>query len=332
MYRCFLDCVTFSWPLVFVRRSLSEDGGVSTAGCKGSSYCLFDNGIVNLKKRRIIGSGRWSAVFISLAVLAACAGSEPSAGRAAESDVGSDGILIRNATNAPVEYLVKASEKDEAVKKSLPARSMDRYPAGVTLYVTLESGGEQLFYRLDPGHRYAFRNDQLGKIGLYVGAHTRVDAPDLAPYVPTPHAVVEAMLKLAELSEDDVIIDLGCGDGRIVVAAARDYGARGIGVDIDPELIEKAKRLAKSSGVDHLVEFRVEDATRTSLATATVVSLFLTPGGNELVRPRLENELRPGARVITHNYTIPGWMVMGVETLGDERERHDLYLYVIGKR
>jgi trans-aconitate methyltransferase len=140
------------------------------------------------------------------------------------------------------------------------------------------------------------------------------------------------MLELAELSEDDVIIDLGCGDGRIVVTAARDYGARGIGIDIDPELIEKAKRLAKSSGVDHLVEFRVEDATRTSLANATVVSLFLTPGGNELIRPRLESQLAPGARVITHNYTIPGWMVAGVEILGDERERHDLYLYVIGKK
>jgi precorrin-6B methylase 2 len=140
------------------------------------------------------------------------------------------------------------------------------------------------------------------------------------------------MLELAELSEDDVIIDLGCGDGRIVVAAARDYGARGIGIDIDSELIEKAKQLARSSGVDHLVEFRAEDATRTSLKNATVVFLFLTPGGNELVRPRLESELRPGTRVISHNYTIPGWLVRGVETLGDERATHDLYLYVVGKK
>jgi 23S rRNA G2445 N2-methylase RlmL len=117
-----------------------------------------------------------------------------------------------------------------------------------------------------------------------------------------------------------------------VVAAAQKFGARGVGIDIDPELIEKAKRLAKASGVDHLVEFRVEDATRTSLADATVVSLFLTPGGNELVRPRLETELKPGSRVISHNYTIPGWLVMGVEALGDEREKHDLYLYVVGKK
>ena len=287
---------------------------------------------MNLKKKRINDSCWWRAVFASLAVVSACAGSGPRPDSSAETEVDSGELLIRNATNAPVEYLVKSPDTEEEVERVLPSGSIDRYPSGVALDVTFESDGERLAYQLDPGRRYAFRNDYLGHLGLYVGAHTRDDAPDLAPYVPTPHAVVETMLELAELSEDDVIIDLGCGDGRIVVAAARDYGARGIGIDIDPELIEKAKRLAKSSGVDHLVEFRVEDATRTSLATATVVSLFLTPGGNELIRPRLENQLGPGARVITHNYTIPGWMVRGVETLGDERERHDLYLYLIGNR
>jgi precorrin-6B methylase 2 len=284
---------------------------------------------VQLRKKRVIASGWWSAVFISLAMLTACAGSEPRPDRTAESDVGSDELLIRNATKEPVEYLVKSSETEEEVKRILPAGSIDRYPSGVTLYVTIESNGER--YQLDPGRRFAFRNDSSGNVGVYVGAHTREDAPDLAPYVPTPHSVVKAMLELAELSKDDVIIDLGCGDGRIVIAAARDYGARGIGVDIDPELIEKAKQLAKSNGVGHLVEFRAEDATRTSLTTATVVILFLTPGGNELIRPRLETELRPGTRVITHNYTIHGWMVQGVETAGDGRERHDLYLYVIGE-
>ncbi len=285
---------------------------------------------MRLKKRRIIGSGWWSAVFILLAMLSACAGSEPQPDRTAESDVGSDELLIRNATKEPVEYLVKRSDAEEELKRILPPGTIDRYPSGLTLYVTIESNGEPLAYQLDPGRRFAFRNDSSGNLGLYVGAHTREDAPDLAPYVPTPHSVVKAMLELAELSEDDVIIDLGCGDGRIVIAAARDYGARGIGVDIDPELIEKAKRMAKSSGVDHRVEFRVEDATRTSLATATIVILFLTPGGNELIRPRLETELRPGTRVITHNYTIPGWLVRGVETSGDERDRHDLYLYIVG--
>jgi predicted O-methyltransferase YrrM len=286
--------------------------------------------IVNLTKKGIRGSGWRSALFVSLIALSACAGSEPP-GSSAKSEVDSDELLIRNATNAPVEYLVKRSDTEEEVKRNLPSGSIDRYPRGVVLDVTFESDGERRAYQLDTGRRFAFRSDSHGNLDLYVGTHTREDAADLAPYVPTPHAVVKTMLELAELSKDDVIIDLGCGDGRIVVAAARDYGARGIGIDIDPELIERAKRLAKSSGVDHLVEFRVEDATRTDLITATVVFLFLTPGGNELIRPRLENQLAPGARVITHNYTIPGWLVKGVETLGDDRERHDLYLYVIGK-
>jgi precorrin-6B methylase 2 len=284
-------------------------------------------------KIKTIDKGWWGAVFIAFAIVLACAGSEPRPDKAPEPEVDSTEILIRNATEAPVEYWIETIDKEEKeVKKILPSRGIDRYSSDVALGVTLESDGERLAYQLDPGRRYAFRNDRLGKVGLYSGAHTREDVPDLAPYVPTPHDVVETMLELAELSEDDVLIDLGCGDGRIVLAAARNYGARGIGIDIDPELIERAKRLAKASGVDHLVEFRVEDATQTSLADATVVSLFLTPGGNELVRPRLETELAPGTRVISHNYTIPGWLVMGVEALGDERERHDLYLYVIGKK
>jgi protein-L-isoaspartate O-methyltransferase len=287
---------------------------------------------VEFDMKRISSSRWWSAVFVAFVVYSGCAGSEIRTDSSTESGGDSGEILIRNATEEPVEYWINMADKEEDVMKILPSRSIDRYPNGVALGVTFESDGERLVYQLRPGRRYAFRNDHLGNLGLYAGAHTREDVPDLAPYVATPHAVVDAMLKLAELSQDDVIIDLGCGDGRIVVAAARDYGARGIGVDIDPELIEKAKRLAKSSGVDHLVEFRVEDATRTSLANATVVSLFLTPDGNELIKPRLETELAPGARVITHNYTIRGWMVRGVETAGDGRERHDLYLYVIGKR
>ncbi len=284
-------------------------------------------------KKQVIGCGWRVAVFISFAMVSACVGSGPRPDEARELEVDSSEILIRNATEAPVEYWIKTIGKEEkGVKKILPSRAIDRYSSDVALGVTLESDGERLYLQLDPGRRYAFRNDHLGKVGLYVGAHTLEDAPDLAPYVPTPHSIVKTMLELAKLSEDDVLIDLGCGDGRIVIAAARDYGARGIGIDIDPELIEKAKRFAKASRVNHLVEFRVEDATRTSLTDATVVILFLTPGGNELIRPRLETELAPGTRVISHNYTIPGWMVMGVEALGDEREKHDLYLYVIGEK
>jgi ribosomal protein L11 methylase PrmA len=140
------------------------------------------------------------------------------------------------------------------------------------------------------------------------------------------------MLELAEVEKGDVIIDLGCGDGRIVIAAAQKYGARGIGVDIDPRHIENANRLAKSAGVAHLVEVRVQDATRTELSSATVLSLYLTPDANELIRPRLEQQLEPGSRVVTHDYPIRGWRAEREESVQDESgRRHDLYLYVIAE-
>jgi SAM-dependent methyltransferase len=229
-----------------------------------------------------------------------------------------------------VEYHVKPSDTDEEVKKVLPAGSMDRYPDGVELDITFEHGGEKRVYQVDPGKTFAFRNDMQGNLELYVGSHRREDVPDLAPYVPTPHNVVERMLELANVTKNDVIIDLGCGDGRIVIAAAKKFGARGMGVDIDPRYIERANRLAKAAGVTHLVEFRVGDATQTDLSSATVVSLYLTPDANELIRPRLEQQLEPGSRVVTHNYPIPGWTAARTDSLQDWNDaRHDLYLYTI---
>jgi SAM-dependent methyltransferase len=227
--------------------------------------------------------------------------------------------------------LVKSSSEED-VEKVLPAGSMDRYPSDVTLDITFESGGEELVYQVDPGRAYAFRHDLQDNLGLYVGSHTREDAPDLAPYVPTPNTVVERMLELADVDKDDVIIDLGCGDGRIVIAAAQKYGARGIGVDIDPRHIERANRLARIAGVAHRVEFHVQDAVRTELSSATVLSLYLTPDANELIRPRLEQQLGPGTRVVTHNYPIRGWKPARRESMRDASDRrHDLYLYVIGE-
>lgn len=283
------------------------------------------------EEKRIVGSVRWYGVFLSLILLAACVVVERPPDQSAGADNAAGEVVIRNATNAPVEYRVKPSYTGEEVKKVLPAGSMDRYPNEVALDITFESGGERLVYQVDPGGIYAFRHDLQDNLDLYVGSHTRQGIPDLAPYVPTPNTIVERMLELAEFEKDDVIIDLGCGDGRIVIAAAKKYGARGIGVDIDPQHIENANRLAKSAGVVHLVEFRVQDATQTELSSATVLSLYLTPDANELIRPRLERQLEPGSRVVTHDYPIRGWRAARVESMRDEGgSRHDLYLYVIG--
>jgi ribosomal protein L11 methylase PrmA len=115
------------------------------------------------------------------------------------------------------------------------------------------------------------------------------------------------MLSLAEVTRDDVVYDLGCGDGRIVIAAAREFGARGVGVDLDPGLVQAARAQAERAGVADRVAFRVEDLFTADLQSATVVTLFLSPELNERLRPKLEKELRPGSRIVSHRYGIGAW-------------------------
>ncbi len=130
----------------------------------------------------------------------------------------------------------------------------------------------------------------------------------LAPYASTPEDVVDRMLVLAGTTREDVVYDLGCGDGRIPIAAAKTYGARGVGVDIDPRRIEEARANAKTAGVEHLVEFRVEDAIRTDVSPATVVTLYMLASGNAKLRPLLTRQLRPGARIVSHAFSMgPEW-------------------------
>ncbi|MCL6640087.1 MAG: class I SAM-dependent methyltransferase [Candidatus Rokubacteria bacterium] len=115
------------------------------------------------------------------------------------------------------------------------------------------------------------------------------------------------MLDAAGVGAGDVVYDLGCGDGRIVIAAARDRGARGVGVDLDPERIAAARRNARRAGVADRVTFLVQDLFATDLAPATVVTLFLSPEVNRRLAPKLRRELRPGARVVSHAYDLGAW-------------------------
>ncbi|HWP43420.1 MAG TPA: class I SAM-dependent methyltransferase [Blastocatellia bacterium] len=131
-------------------------------------------------------------------------------------------------------------------------------------------------------------------------------APDV-PYVPTPHEVVAEMLKMANVTKNDVVYDLGCGDGRIVIAAARDYGARGVGIDINPERISEAEENAKKAGVTDRVTFKTQDLFETDLSEATVVTLYLLPAVNLKLRPKLLQELKPGARVVSHSFDMGDW-------------------------
>lgn len=143
----------------------------------------------------------------------------------------------------------------------------------------------------------------IAATAVLTGWIPQAQTPDV-PYVPTPPAVVDGMLKLAAVSARDVVYDLGCGDGRIVIAAAKQYGARGVGVDIDPVRIADAQANAKAAGVEHLVTFRVEDLFETNLKDASVVTIYLLPSVNRRLAPKLRGGLRRGARVVSNTFDM----------------------------
>jgi SAM-dependent methyltransferase len=155
--------------------------------------------------------------------------------------------------------------------------------------------------------------------------------PTLAPYVPTPHDVVDRMLDLARVSSGDVVVDLGSGDGRLVIAAARRFGARGIGIDIDPARIAEGRANAAAAGVGSLVEFRQQDAMEADLSQATVVTLYLLSSSNVKLRPRLLSQLKPGARIVSHQFGMGDWPPDKVETFTDANgTSRTLYLWTVG--
>jgi SAM-dependent methyltransferase len=127
------------------------------------------------------------------------------------------------------------------------------------------------------------------------------------PYVRTPDKVVSAMLKLAGVKASDVVYDLGCGDGRIVIAAAKDYGAHGVGIDIDPERVQEARENARKAGVETLVKFEVNDLFASDIHNATVVALYLLPDVNLRLRPKLLKDLKPGTRIVSHDFHMGDW-------------------------
>jgi len=149
-------------------------------------------------------------------------------------------------------------------------------------------------------------------------------SPDIH-YVPTSNGVAEAMLKLANTTAADVVYDLGSGDGRIVIAAAKKFGARGVGIEIDPDLIKDAKKKAVKASVADKVTFRQQDLFKTDLLDATVVTLYLSNSINMRLRSILRSQLMPGARVVSHRFTFGDWK--------PEAERHlegtSIYLWTI---
>jgi SAM-dependent methyltransferase len=127
------------------------------------------------------------------------------------------------------------------------------------------------------------------------------------PYVPTPTAVVNAMLRLGNVKKNDVLYDLGSGDGRIAITAAQKFGTRGVGIDIDPQRVKEANQNAQTAGVTDRVEFRQQDLFTTDLSKATIVTLYLLPEINLKLRPRLLSQLKPGTRIVSHAFDMGDW-------------------------
>jgi SAM-dependent methyltransferase len=160
--------------------------------------------------------------------------------------------------------------------------------------------------------------------------------PDV-PFVPTTEPAVHAMLKLAGVKAGDVVYDLGCGDGRIVIEAAKSYGARGVGIDINPVRIKEAKENAKKAGVENRVRFEENDLFKANFHEATVVTLFLLPEVNLRLKPRLMEQLKPGTRIVSNTFDMGDWKPEKETTLDNADDEdgylsHRFFLWVVPAR
>jgi len=158
-------------------------------------------------------------------------------------------------------------------------------------------------------------------------------APDIF-FVPTPTEVVDAMLKVANVGKGDVVYDLGCGDGRIVATAARDFGARGVGIDIDPQRVADSQATVKKFGVADRVTIMEGDIFETPIGDATVVALYLLPSLNVKLMPKLKKELKPGTRIVSHDFDMMGqWEPeKQLEVVDKDGTKHNVYFWTIPKQ
>jgi SAM-dependent methyltransferase len=157
------------------------------------------------------------------------------------------------------------------------------------------------------------------------------------PYLPTTEEAVGAMLKLAEVKPSDVVFDLGCGDGRIVITAAQAFGAHGVGIDIDPERIAEANANAKKAGVEKLVRFEEKDLFQADIHEASVVTLFLLSSVNLKLRPKLLADLKPGTRIVSNTFDMGDWQPAKELNLGDSDSDDNyfsrkLFLWIVPER
>ena len=159
-------------------------------------------------------------------------------------------------------------------------------------------------------------------------AQEDLESKKIVPYVPTPQEVVEKMLDMAQVKKNDVVYDLGSGDGRIVVTAAKKYGVKAIGFEIDPERIKESLENIRKAGVGNLVEIRQQDIRTVDLSPASVVTMYLLPDVNLMMRPLVWSQMKPGSRVVSHDFEMGDWKALKTEQIKDfSGWDHTLYLW-----
>src|SRR5262245_46563377 len=184
------------------------------------------------------------------------------------------------------------------------------------------------------GHRALATLLALVLIALAAAVGAQAPSPEKpldVPYVPTKEPIVDRMLQMAKIKPGDVIYDLGCGDGRIVIAAAKRFGIRGVGIDIDPQRIAEAQENAKKAGVADRVQFIQGDLFDADIKGASVVTLYLLPEVNMRLRPKLLSDLKPGTRVVSHNYDMGDWKPEQSAKITVDGTEHVVYAWTVGK-
>lgn len=288
--------------------------------------------------KRVIQAGL-VLVFAALAVLGLFVG-RPGRESANRVDLGTrpdsaaafrTDATLRNVTLKDIVYTIKPGPGGRTpLARTLHVGAVDRIATDLPVEITYDNGKKTSATLIHPGKPYSFRYDQDDVIKVYPGSHGRDDAADLAPFVPTPRPVVERMLEVAAVGPEDIVYDIGCGDGRMVITAAKKFRARGVGIDIDAALIEECRDGARREGVEELVRFLHMDAVKARLTEATVLALYLLPESLETLEPAFERDLRAGVRIVSHDYMIPGWdgRLVRREVVTDETGReHKILLY-----
>src|SRR5262245_39741104 len=168
---------------------------------------------------------------------------------------------------------------------------------------------------------------------LVQGEESDLQSKQIVPFVPTPQAVVDRMLALAQVKKGDILYDLGSGDGRIVIAAAKKYGIKAVGFEVDPELIQKSRANIRKAGLEHLAEIRAQDILTVDLSPASVVTMYLLPSVNMTLRPKVWRELKPGARLVSHAFDMGDWEPDKTELVKDSSGyERTIYLWTIKER